>query len=331
MKNPAITVVMPVYNVEKYVAEAVGSVLRQTFTDFELIIVDDGGQDQSMAICRAITDPRIRIVSQANRGLAGARNTGIAAARGRYVALLDADDVWHASKLMMHFIHLEADPGVDISFAGSRFIDENSRPMRVAMRPRLARVTSAHILQRNPVGNGSAAFIRKSMLDQVAFPHPEVPERSCWFDETFRQSEDIELWLRMAARHGARFEGISGLLTDYRITAGGLSANIARQFESWERVIDKARAYAPMLVRRYGQAARAYQLRYLARRAVQLGDGPFAASLMWEALCAYPAMVMKEPAKTLVTMAATLAARLLPQRYFSALMRRQLGAGAGAA
>jgi hypothetical protein len=80
--RPAVSAVMPVYNVERYVGEAVQSVLAQSFADFELLIVDDGGSDGSMAICRSFDDPRIRIVSQANRGLAGARNTGILAARG---------------------------------------------------------------------------------------------------------------------------------------------------------------------------------------------------------------------------------------------------------
>ncbi|HZV11070.1 MAG TPA: glycosyltransferase family 2 protein, partial [Novosphingobium sp.] len=91
---PTVSVIMPVYNVEPYVAEAITSVLAQTYADFELIIVDDGGQDRSVEICQGFEDPRIRIVHQANRGLAGARNTGILAARGRYLAFLDSDDRW---------------------------------------------------------------------------------------------------------------------------------------------------------------------------------------------------------------------------------------------
>ena len=77
---------MPVYNVERFVVQAVRSVLNQTFTDFELIIVDDGGSDRSIALCQAMADHRTRFVRQANRGLAGARNTGIAAARGAFIA-----------------------------------------------------------------------------------------------------------------------------------------------------------------------------------------------------------------------------------------------------
>jgi len=92
--TPRVSVIMPVYHVEAYVGIAIQSVLNQSFTDFELIIVDDGGHDNSVAICRGFDDERIRIVSQKNRGVAGARNTGIAQARGAYIALLDSDDIW---------------------------------------------------------------------------------------------------------------------------------------------------------------------------------------------------------------------------------------------
>ncbi len=327
MTNPRISVVMPVYNVEDYVGAAIESVLSQSFTDFELIIVDDGGTDDSIAICRGFTDPRICIISQANRGLAGARNTGIAAARGDYVALLDSDDRWHASKLMMHFIHLEADASVDVSYSGSQFIDHRGVHLKTAMRPRLTGITPEHILMRNPVGNGSAAVLRRSSLNRVAIAHPEDRSRLCWFDESFRQSEDIELWLRMAAAHALRFEGIAGLLTEYRISAGGLSANIARQFESWSRVVDKAEGYAPKLLARHRRAATAFQLRYLARRAVQMGDGSFAWSLAVEAITTCPALFIKEPRKTAVTLAAAFAARVLPPRHFQALTGVYTGAG----
>ena len=326
--HPLVSVVMPVFGVERFVAEAICSVLNQSFAGFELIIIDDGSRDDSLAICKAFTDPRIRVISQANRGLAGARNTGIAAARGRYVALLDSDDRWHADKLMLHFIHLENNAGVDVSYAGSRMIDAVGRPLNVAMQPKLRGITAGHIVQRNPVGNGSAAVIRGSTLDKAAFPHPTEVGRTCWFDESFRQSEDIELWVRLAAMHDCRFEGITGLLTDYRIVGGALSANIARQFESWQRMIDKAEIYAPRLIARHGRPALAFQLRYLARRAVQLGDGPFAATLSRQAIAAYPPMLVIEPIKTAVTLAAATAARWLPSRLFRAVARRRLGAGA---
>jgi glycosyltransferase involved in cell wall biosynthesis len=327
MNNPRISIVMPVFNVETYVAEAISSVLKQTFSDFELIIVDDGGTDQSIPICLAFDDPRIRVIHQRNRGLAGARNTGIAAARGEYIALLDSDDRWHADKLMLHAIHLDNTADVGVSFCGSNFIDARGNKLRQAQRPKLHEVTAEDILTRNPVGNGSAAVIRRRALDEVAFLHPEERGRVCWFDESFRQSEDIELWVRMALTSGFRFDGIEPLMTDYRIIGGGLSANVLRQYESWDRMLAKTTRYAPEFVAEHGATARAFQLRYLARRSIQMGDAKFALLLLKDAAKTSLRPFWAEPGKTLETWAAALLARAISPAALSRLAARWTGAG----
>src|SRR4028119_483182 len=102
-----VSVIIPVYKVEKYVAATVQSVLQQTYKNFELLLIDDGSPDRSVEICQQFTDPRIKIISQTNRGLAGARNTGIRHAQGDYIALLDGDDMWLPNKLEKHIEHLE--------------------------------------------------------------------------------------------------------------------------------------------------------------------------------------------------------------------------------
>ncbi|MXP26051.1 glycosyltransferase [Altererythrobacter indicus] len=310
---------MPVFNVEAYIGQAIDSVLAQSFTDFELIIVDDGGNDRSMEIACSYDDPRIRIVAQENRGLAGARNTGIATSRGKYIALLDSDDCFHPDKLRLHYIHLEANPSVGVSYSGSQMIDHSGAALAVAMRPKLRDIDSAQILCRNPVGNGSAAVMRRSAIELTATLDPSEPSRRCWFDESFRQSEDIEFWVRLSAKHGVKFEGIEGLLTQYRIIAGALSANIVKQYLSWNRMLRKTETYAPELVAKHGIPARAYQLRYLARRAVQLGDARFSRSLLGEALALSPKMAFAEPVKTGLTSGAVLAASLLGAERFSKL------------
>ncbi|MDX2098790.1 MAG: glycosyltransferase family 2 protein, partial [Leptolyngbyaceae cyanobacterium bins.59] len=114
---PKVSVVLPVYNVQSYIQQTVTSVLNQTYSDFELLIVDDGSTDRSIEFCRQCTDPRLRILSQQNRGLAGARNTGIRHATGEYIALLDGDDLWHPEKLERHVQHLDRTPRVGISFS----------------------------------------------------------------------------------------------------------------------------------------------------------------------------------------------------------------------
>ncbi|ATW04373.1 glycosyltransferase family 2 protein [Sphingorhabdus sp. YGSMI21] len=319
MTKPAISIVMPVYNVEHYVTEAIESVLAQTFGNFELIIVDDGGSDSSVDICASYADPRIRIIAQPNRGLAGARNSGISAARGEYIALLDADDSWDPEKLALHKIHLDNNPQVGVSYSGSRFMDSQGSLLRQAQRPKLENISAQDILTRNPVGNGSAPVIRKTALDSIAFDHPDEPGRACFFDESFRQSEDIELWIRMALTGGFRFEGIVGLLTNYRIVSGGLSANIAAQYDSWNRVMIKTMAYAPEFIARYGDEARSYQLRYLARRAVQMGDGAFALILLKEAFAISAKPLVREPVKSAFTFLAAAAARYLPTPFVNRL------------
>ena len=325
MTHPRVSVVMPVYNVEAYVAEAIDSVLRQTFTDFELIIVDDGGQDGSMAVCRGYSDPRIRLVSQPNRGLAGARNTGIAHASAPIIAFLDSDDRWLPEKLALHVIHLDNAPKVGVSYAPSRFIDAAGQPLRIVQRPKLAGVTPRDIFCRNPVGNGSAPVIRKSALDTVAYRHPAEPDRTCWFDETLRQSEDIEMWLRLALVGGVMFEGISPVLTEYRIGSGGLSAQIPRQFETWRGVADRVAGYAPDFAKANVARARAFQLRYLARRAVQLGDGAMALHLLADAARSSPAALAAEPVKTLTTLGAGLVGAMLGRERFARIAGRAAG------
>ncbi len=315
MIQPRISVIMPVYNVETYIAQAIQSVLAQSFANFELLIIDDGGTDNSIAIAATFDDPRIRIIHQANRGLAGARNSGIIAARGEYIAFLDSDDCWLPEKLMLHAIHLDNMPDVGISFSGSYMIDGFGNRLRQSQHPKIKNITAFDILCRNPVGNGSAPVIRRYALDAIAFPHPDEPERTCYFDESFRQSEDIEAWVRFALQSPYSVDGIETPLTEYRIVQGGLSANIAKQFESWERMMAKTQSYAPDFIAQHGDRARAYQLRYLARRSIQMGDGSFAISLINEALRSSWKPIWEEPIKTSTTyMAALLARTVKPER-----------------
>ena len=326
MTNPRVSIIMPVYHVEAYVAEAVESVLAQSYGDFELLIIDDGGTDRSIEICSKFADPRIRIISQPNRGLAGARNTGILHARGEYIALLDSDDRWRPEKLMLHVIHLDSAPDVGVSYCGSQFIDGSGTVLRQAQRPKLRDVTAADILCRNPVGNGSAAVIRRSVLELVAFPHPQDADRICHFDESFRQSEDIELWVRLALNANCKFDGIEGLLTEYRIIAGGLSANVVRQYETWTRMLTKAENINPAFVAKHGARARAYQLRYLSRRSIQLGDGSFALSLFMESMATSTKPLIEEPLKTAATFVAATLARWLKPVLLERISQRWTGA-----
>ncbi|MEO0973740.1 MAG: glycosyltransferase family 2 protein, partial [Pseudomonadota bacterium] len=317
---PRVSVVMPAYRVGKTIKAAVCSVLHQSYDDFELLVVNDGCPSGSGVLALEFGDARVRVIEQSNRGLAGARNTGIAHAQGDYVALLDGDDRWHPHKLKHHVALLDAHPTVGVSYSASALIDDAGRRLNLTQQPKLRKVTERDVFCRNPVGNGSAAVVRREVFDDIAFVAMEAGGLN-YFDESFRQSEDIECWTRIALTTNWEFRGIGLPLTDYRVCADGLSADVIQQFASWQRMVEVARDIDPAFVQRYGHIAQAYQLRYLARRLVRMGDGAFACQLMLDALKSHPRMCLEEPRKTATTVAATLLLRGLGETRYAVLER----------
>lgn len=322
---PKATLVVPAYNVSATIGMTLKSLLSQSFPDFEIIVVDDGSQDDTVACVQRFYDPRLRLIRQKNRGLAGAHNTGIAAARGEYIGFCDADDMWLPEKLARHVAHLDARPEVGISFSGSELVDAQGAPTGLYQSPRLTGLTPAYILQRNPIGNGSAPVMRKAALESIRYRPADETERDWWFDETFRQSDDIEGWARFAATTDWLVEGIPGALTLYRVNPVGLSANVGRQLESWERMLSKLAGIAPALVAAHGTAARAFQLRYLCRRAIASRDAPTARRLALSMLVQPTPALLREPVKSLATLGAALTLTLLGVRAYGALEQRALG------
>lgn len=154
---PRITVLMPAYNTEKYIAEAIESVLVQTFTDFEFLIINDGSTDGTEAIIRSYPDPRIRVVSRENKGLIASLNEGLALARAPLIARFDADDVCLPERLQVQYDFMEAH--TDHVLVGSDVIytDEEGAP----------------ILQLN-AGGYTDAEIRARFYEKCPFFHPSV-------------------------------------------------------------------------------------------------------------------------------------------------------------
>jgi len=311
-----VSVIIPVYEVEKYIASAVQSVIEQTYQDWELLIIDDASPDRSIEICQQFSDPRIQIICQENRGLAGARNTGIRHAVGEYIAFLDGDDIWLPQKLEKHIAHLQAHPQTGVSFSQSVFIDEAGKLLGNYQMPQLTGITPAYLLRCNPVGNGSAAVVRRSALDAIRFTaNLHGTTEDFYFDEHFRRSEDIECWLRITLQTTWELNGLPEVLTMYRVNSAGLSASLLPQLASWEQMIEKTRSYAPSLIAQSAKQARAYQLRYLARSALRLQAGVMAVKLIHQALMAHWQILLEEPRPTFLTWVAAYILCLLPRLY----------------
>ena len=316
---PVVSVIIPMYNVGKYIEQSINSVLKQTYHHFELILVDDGCLDDTLTKVNMFTDPRIRIINQKNRGLSGARNTGIDIARGLYVALLDADDYWAKDKLAKHIQHLSVNPKVGVSYCPSLFINEEGGLLGVGQFPKLNNITTQHIFCRNPVGNGSSAVIRRSLLDQIGyFGVKKDKYRKMYFNETLRQSEDIELWTRIALPTSWQFAGIEKPLTYYRVNNTGLSADVDKQFASWQHAVMLNKDSNPQFFKKFYSLAKAYQLRYLARRAIQSESKLNAFKLIHRAIYCNYRIIFQEPSRTIITLACAWL-KFLPREIYNSI------------
>jgi glycosyltransferase involved in cell wall biosynthesis len=216
---PAVTVVTPVRNAAATLAEAGGSVLAQDMPAWEMILVDDGSIDESRAriLELAAADDRLRpILWDDNRGSAAARNAAIAAARGRFIAFLDADDRWRPEKLVRQLGYMEA-TGAVFTFTAYRRIDAAGRALGRVGVP--ARVTHGALLKGTVIGCLTAVY-DAAHFGRVAMP--DLPRR-----------QDYGLWLRLLAA-GGEAHGIDEELADYRVHPGSLSAGkLAAAAATW--------------------------------------------------------------------------------------------------
>ena len=161
MNEPSVSIITPCYNGERYVKETIESVLAQTYTDWEMLVIDDGSQDQSAAIIQSYADkdPRIQLISQENAGSSAARNNGIRRARGRYIALLDADDLWDPEFLSKQIAYLTEKQCVCV-YCSYRRINENSQEIG---HPTKARpfITTKDMKVMNQIGCLSGLYDRE--------------------------------------------------------------------------------------------------------------------------------------------------------------------------
>lgn len=226
-----ISVIIPAYNVAAYIGETLDSLLAQTYTDYEAVIVNDGSTDdteQVIASYRELLGDRLVYVKQSNGGLANARNAGLRVARGRYIALLDADDLWAPEFLAKMLTLLESDPTLDLVFPNAWFWGSPNFSGREfqSVFPASEPVTFERVLRRECYIFGLALF-KRELLETVGF-----------YDEELGASEDFDLWLRML-RHGCRFGFTREPLVKYRWRADSLSNNSDKLLNNLSKVYHK--------------------------------------------------------------------------------------------
>jgi GT2 family glycosyltransferase len=230
---PKITVVIPVYNAMTYLPKTLHSVLQQTFTDYEVLIINDGSTDSMASWISSIDDPRVRLIFQKNQGLAGARNTGIAHARGDYIAFLDADDLWEPTKLEKQVQCFQAYPHAGVVYTWTLLVNEDGEPTGRMFASDAEGNVWQQLLETDVISSGSCALVRRDCFGKVG-----------GFDRTLTSAEDLDMWLRIATHY--HFAVVKEPLTRYLQHSSSMSKNRQRMFQNLRRVVEKAFQAAPI-------------------------------------------------------------------------------------
>jgi glycosyltransferase involved in cell wall biosynthesis len=287
--SPLVSVVIPAYNCGRFIEAALSSARAQTYTNFEIIVVDDGSTDGTAAVVRRVmaSDARLRFITQENAGVALARNRAIDEAKGTLIAPLDADDVWHPSKLEKQVRMLLASPAeVGVIYCWARVIDDHGdvvhvRPARLAFNG----YVYANLILGNFLSNASTPLIRRSVLTQVGGYDPGFRARSA------QGMEDIDLYLKLAKV--CEFRIVPELLVGYRLTPTSMSMDVAQMQRSVEIHMQRARRQNPRLPSVLFRWQAGHYYRYLAMIALAKRDWRSALYCLCRAACVDPVKFLR--------------------------------------
>lgn len=208
IKVPKISVIMPVYNGEKYLKEAIDSILKQTFSDFELLLINDGSTDSTEAIIKSYDDVRIvYIKNEKNLGLIKTLNKGLDIAKGEFIARMDQDDISHPERFEKQLIIFEKNP--EIGVCATLFTPfNNTEEHKTIEHPELHKSIKINLLALCIIGHPTV-MLRKNAIDNFRY------------DERFQAAEDYELWTRLVT--STQFYNIQESLLQYRIHSSNMS------------------------------------------------------------------------------------------------------------
>jgi glycosyltransferase involved in cell wall biosynthesis len=232
---PNISVVIPTYNSELTIKETIESVQKQTFTDFEIIVIDDGSQDNTIELVKSLieSEPRLKIFCYENGGVAVARNRGIELAQGDFISLLDADDLWTSDKLELQLKALKDNPQAGVAYSWSNLIDEQGKFLFSGGRPVYEGNVYEELLQANFLLSGSNILVRREAIESIgAFP-TDFPLASDW-----------DFYLKLAYK--CSFVVVPKYQILYRQRSNSMSSNIEALMQASCAVLEKACQVAPV-------------------------------------------------------------------------------------
>jgi glycosyltransferase involved in cell wall biosynthesis len=224
---PKVSVVIPAYNAMVYLPQTIDSVLNQTFTDFEILVINNSSSDNIIEWISQIQDSRITLITHENQGATNSRNLGISIAKGEYIAFLDADDIWEKTKLEKQVSCLDKNPSVGLVYTWTQLIDSTGKLLKFSMRHQEEGYIWEKIVIQDVVGNGSCAMVRASCFEQVGL-----------FDINVGIADDFDMWIRIAAVY--EFAVVKECLVFYRQHSNNASKNRRKMIDTHARIIEKS-------------------------------------------------------------------------------------------
>jgi glycosyltransferase involved in cell wall biosynthesis len=274
-----VSVIIPAYNAMNYLAETLESVLKQTFTNFEVLIINDGSSDNIVEWASEIQDARVRLICQDNQGLAGARNTGIWCSKGEYLAFLDADDIWEPTKLEKQVKCLNENADIGLVSCWISHVDENGNIVGFTNVPKFTGTDlKRELFTFNNILCGSTPILRRSCFEKVGF-----------FERSLKSAEDWDMWLRIA-----RYYSISVIrepLVRYRHHSNNMSKNLRVMVQEVDKVMERAYKSPPPEMRRLKGVGGSLVRIYAAWECINKGDIPEAFGFAKQALIQRPQLV----------------------------------------
>jgi glycosyltransferase involved in cell wall biosynthesis len=281
---PRISAIIPVYNGEKTIRETIESVLNQTFSDFEVIVIDDGSTDSTLEIISSLKDSRIKVFTYPNSGQPESRNRGLSHASGEYISFLDADDLWTPDKLEAQYKALQDNPKAAVAYSWTDSIDASGKFFRRGGYRTENGDVYTKLLLNDFIESGSNPLILKQALIEVG---------GC--DKSLTNAHDWDMWLRLAARY--HFVVVPKVQILYRVSYNSMSFNVLGQERSSLQVIEQAYAQAPESVQHLKRISLANRYKYLTFKALDgyptREKGLMALRLFWNAVRNDPVMLRR--------------------------------------
>lgn len=276
---PIISIVMPAYNGERTILETLNSLQEQTFSDFEIIVINDGSTDSTLEILNNFKDPRLKIFSYENGGLTVARNRGLSHSSGEFITLLDQDDLWTPDKLELQLAALQQNPEAGVAYSWTCFMGANKEWFYSGNHVNFEGNVFADLLIDNFLDNGSNPLMRRKAIESVGE-----------FDPVVGPCDDWDYWLRLASQYP--FVLVPKEQIFYRQSSTSLTSKAEVINDASVLVLEKAFQSAPQefqyLRNQCFSNIHLYTVDLYLRHGNQLKDVNKARHFLWKAIKLYP-------------------------------------------